>query len=109
MIELMASSKLNFAKNRMPCCCCFFLKLEFRLVFPKKNCIETVPSRGCLELCKMKDSSCNRQSGDDDDDDMFLYVAATEKLACQSRRMAKEQDTVENCFSGKYTRYKYFI
>jgi len=50
----------------------------------------------------MKKSSSNRQSGDDDDDDMFLYVAATEKLACQSRRMAKEQDTAENCFSGKF-------
>ena len=80
----------------------FFLKLEFRLVFPKKNCIETVPYRGYLELCKMKKSSCNRQSGDDDDDDMFLYVAATENLACQSRPMAKEQDTAENCFSGKF-------
>lgn len=45
----------------------------------------------------MKKSSCNRQSGDDADDDMFLFVAATEKLACQSRRMAKEQDTAENC------------
>ena len=80
----------------------FFFKFEFRLVFQKKNCIETVPSRGCLELCKMKKSSCSRRSSDDDDDDMFLYVTTTEKLACQSRRMAREQDTAENCFSGKF-------
>ena len=61
-----------------------------------------MPSRGFLEKKKKKKSSCNRQSGDDADDDMFLFVAATEKLACQSRRMAKEQDTAENCLSRKF-------
>ena len=100
IIELMESRKLNFAKNRMPSS--FFLKIWIQVSFSKKNCIETVPSRGCLELCKMKKSSCSWGSSDDDDDDMFLYVTTTEKLACQSRRMAREQDTAENCFSGKF-------
>lgn len=33
---------------------------------------------------------------------VYIYVTTTEKLTCQSRRIAREQDTAENCFSGKF-------